>query len=248
MHRAQTYNTLMERDVMESSHRAVVYLDLLGFASLTEAASPPTFASPWTRATSGESNPATLLLSEFHKVLDIAVADEQPNHAIIFSDCAFVVFYTPHACSDFSAKLMRQFLQYRVPVRMGLGYGTFETPSVNSAFQRSSTIVRAIFGGTSVVRAVGAEKCGAKGMRIFAHESIADCFMRLPNNEMLPRLLLLPNAFTNVSSELDYVCGADAETMTRVTEGIRSMSRASPAAAQLHYSETINALDRMRSL
>jgi len=71
---------------------------------------------------------------------------------------------------------MRGFLQAKVPVRMGLGFGTFRSIGTTSAFRNTSTVVRAMFAGTSIVRAVAAETCGGKGMRIFVDRSFSDIF------------------------------------------------------------------------
>jgi hypothetical protein len=87
----------VERDVFESDKRAVVYLDLLGFAALVEA-NPQYFATepinhPSLRTM--PTNAAAERLTLFHQVLESNIASEQPNQATVFSDCGFGVFYTP---------------------------------------------------------------------------------------------------------------------------------------------------------
>ena len=170
----------MERNVFESENRAVVYLDLLGFAALVEA-SPKHFMTKPSDIVSSQtwpSNPAAERLAAFHEIIDSKISAEQPNHAMVFSDCAFGVFYTPTACADFAAVLMQDFLRAQVPVRMGLGFGTFHAGGTSTRFAENSTVVRSMFGGTSVVRAVTAEGCGGKGMRIFAHSSFSELTRR----------------------------------------------------------------------
>jgi hypothetical protein len=101
----------MERNVFESENRAVVYLDLLGFAALVEA-SPNHFMTKPSDIVSSQtwpSNPAAERLAAFHEIIDSKISAEQPNHAMVFSDCAFGVFYTPTACADFAAELMQDF-------------------------------------------------------------------------------------------------------------------------------------------
>src|SRR5579859_5677221 len=117
---------LVESHIFESQNRAVVYLDLLGFASLVEANPEHFMTEPADRPSSQTwpANPAAYLLSLFHQILESKISAEQPNHAMVFSDCAFGIFYTPTACADFAVALMRDFLQAKVPVRMGLGFGT----------------------------------------------------------------------------------------------------------------------------
>jgi predicted neutral ceramidase superfamily lipid hydrolase len=123
----------VERNIMESENRAVLYLDLLGFAALTEE-NPHYFMSEPVQRSSWPTWPTNLAvsrLSMFHQVLEFHISGERPNHAMVFSDCAFAVFYTPCACADFATVLMREFLDVKVPVRMGLGYGTFRAIGAN---------------------------------------------------------------------------------------------------------------------
>ena len=236
----------MERDVFESDKRAVVYLDLLGFAALVEA-NPQYFATelvdhPSLRTSS--ANAAAQRLALFHQVLESNIASERPNHATVFSDCGFGVFYTPKACADFAVALMQDFLRVKVPVRMGLGFGTFSAIGTTSSITGRSTVVRAMFGGTSIVRAAAAEKCGGKGMRIFAHTSFSELF-KVNRGDSDPKLLSIPKEFKSVSSELDYVSGADPERIDEWLASIRQMACSAAAEVQNHYSETLAALSRM---
>jgi hypothetical protein len=146
---------------MESKFKAVIYVDLLGLASLVEANSENFMAQPlgYTSSRDSPTNPAVDRLLFFHQVLESHISSEHPDHAMVFSDCAFAVFYTPVACADFGIALMGDFLEAHVPVLMGLGYGAFSAMHSSSEFSGKSTIVRSMFGGTSVVRAVAAENC-----------------------------------------------------------------------------------------
>lgn len=236
----------MEQNVIESQYRAVVYLDLLGFAALVEA-TPQFFEMDILEASSNKMSPpnsAAQRLALFHQVLEGNNAHEQPNHAMVFSDCAFAVFYTPPACAAFAVSIQRCFLETKVPVRMGLGYGTFGAMGTTSEIKKRSTVVRSIFGGTSIIRAVFAESCGGKGMRIFAHDSFSEVFDRCsggPRNRLLPT----PHQLKSVSYELDFVSGSNSETISEYTAGIREMARLAPHDVQEHYSETLAAMSRM---
>jgi hypothetical protein len=187
----------VERDVFESDKRAVVYLDLLGFAALVEA-NPQYFATepinhPSLRTM--PTNAAAERLTLFHQVLESNIASEQPNQATVFSDCGFGVFYTPRACAEFAVALMQDFLRVKVPVRMGLGFGTFSALGTTSSVTGRSTVVRAMFGGTSIVRAVAAERCGGKGMRIFADRSFSELF-KVKRGDRDPRFLPIPRSLS----------------------------------------------------
>lgn len=240
------YNDSVERDVFESDKRAVVYLDLLGFAALVEA-NPHYFATePFDHPSlrSLPTNAAAQRLTLFHQVLESNIASEQPNHATVFSDCGFGVFYTPKACADFAVALMQDFLRVNVPVRMGLGFGTFSTIGTTSSITGRSTVVRAMFGGTSIVRAVAAESCGSKGMRIFVHRSFSELFTA-NRGDSGPKTLPIPKELKSVSCELDYVSCADPEQIDKWLTSIREMAHSAAAEVQDHYSETLAAISRM---
>jgi hypothetical protein len=225
----------VERDVFESDKRAVVYLDLLGFAALVEANPQYFVAEPDDRPSwqTWPTNAAAQRLSLFHQVLESNISSEQPNHAMVFSDCGFGVFYTPTACADFAIALMQDFLQVKVPVRMGLGFGTFRAMGTTSGITDRSTVVRAMFGGTSIVRAVAAESCGGKGMRIFAHSSFSELF-NINRGNGNQKFLLIPKQLKSVSCELDYVSGADPEKIDEWVAGIQQMAHSAPAEFQNH--------------
>jgi hypothetical protein len=236
----------MEENVVESHNRAVVYLDLLGFAALVEesprhfmtAPRQPADSSTWPR------NEAAERLAVFHRIVDSRISAEQPNHAMVFSDCAFGVFYTTPACADFAASLMQDFLRAHIPVRMGVGYGTFHAAGTTTAFVGNSTIVRSMFGGTSVVRAVTGESCGGKGMRIFVHDSFSEVYEQI-RSEKRRRLEPLPAKFNSVSCEVTFVHGLDPGEISQLAGNIQQMANSAKAEFQHHYSETLDALSRM---
>jgi hypothetical protein len=127
---------------------------------------------------------------------------------------------------------------------MGLGFGTFHAMGTTSEFKTRSTVVRSMFGGTSIVRAVASEGCGGKGMRIFADDSFSETFDRC-QGERRHKLLRIPNQLKSVSRELDFISGVDPEKLREHVATIRQMARAAPADVQDHYSETLDSLSRM---
>lgn len=236
----------MEERVIESHNRAVVYLDLLGFAALVEESPRHFMTAPRQLADSSTwpRNEAAEDLAVFHRIVDSRISVEQPNHAMVFSDCAFGVFYTTPACADFGVSLMQDFLRAQVPVRMGVGYGTFHAGGTTTAFAANSTIVRSMFGGTSVVRAVSAESCGGKGMRIFVHDSFSEVYEKI-RSEKRRRLEPLPARFNSVSCEVNFVHGLDPVEISQLTGNIQRMANSAKVEFQHHYSETLDALSRM---
>ena len=184
----------MEENVVESHNRAVVYLDLLGFAALVEesprhfrtAPRQPADSSTWPR------NEAAERLAVFHRIVDSRI----------------------HAA------------------------GT------TTAFLGNSTIVRSMFGGTSVVRAVTGESCGGKGMRIFVHDSFSEVYEQI-RSEKRRRLEPLPAKFNSVSCEVTFVHGLDPGEISKLAGNIQQMANSAKAEFQHHYSETLDALSRM---
>lgn len=225
----------------------MVYLDLLGFAALVEANPEHFMTEPVDRPSwrTWHTNPAAYRLSLFHQVLESNISSEQPNHAMVFSDCAFGIFYTPTACAGFAVALMQDFLRVKVPVRMGLGFGTFRAMGTTSELRDRATVVRAMFGGTSIVRAVAAETCGGKGMRIFAHNSFSELFHAIPVSEQHQKLQPVPKQLKSVSHEIDYVSGFNPEKIDECVANVKQMADSSPAEVQNHYSDTLAALSRM---
>ena len=231
---------------MESQYRAVVYLDLLGFAALVEK-SPRHFMvapRPLAEPSTWPRNEAVERLAVFHRIVDSRISAEQPNYAMVFSDCAFGVFYTTPACADFAVSLMRDFLRAHIPIRMGVGYGTFHAGGTTTAFVGNSTIVRSMFGGTSVVRAVSGESCGGKGMRIFVHNSFSEAYEKI-RSEKKHRFEPLPAKFNSVSCEVNFVHGLNPDEIAQLAGDIRQMANSAKAESQHHYSETLDAVSRM---
>jgi hypothetical protein len=105
-------------------------------------------------------------------------------------------------------------------------------------------VVRAMFSGTSIVRAVAAESCGGKGMRIFVHRSFSELFTAKQGDNG-PKILPIPRELKSVSYELDYVSGVDSEQIDKWLASIREMAHSAAAEVQNHYSETLAVISRM---
>ena len=97
---------------------------------------------------------------------------------------------------------MREFIKASVPVRMGLGKGTFYSFGYSTDTGADSMLVsKSRFIGTAVVRAHAAERCGGKGLRIFVHPTVSD----LDDSSADFKILDLPEPFNDVKRELDYL-------------------------------------------
>ena len=119
-----------------AENRAVMFVDLLGFASLTEQHAlelerikgdrllsrhlDTIFASP--------DNPLTRAFTSFHRSLESTIDLAQMSHsltAITFSDSAFVATTHLFEVVNMAAYLIQWLLQQRIPARAGIAYGSF---------------------------------------------------------------------------------------------------------------------------
>ena len=131
----------------------------------------------------------------------------RPERMMIFSDCAFAVYDNALQAAVSLAPMMRQFLDWAIPVRMCLAKGTchYERFSIES-FQ-SFNLTRSMFYGSGVVFAVQGEENSGSGCRIFLHNSleVAD---RALIEKRLP-ILPVPEKSDHAEYELNYLHEAD---------------------------------------
>jgi hypothetical protein len=242
----------------KDSECTVIYVDILGFANLTERF--PTHlihSGPDERGFRSSSSTETFnTFNRFHRILDKCVFDRTlngPVRAMLFSDCAFLELGTSLLAAVSATELMRTFIRENVPVRMGIGKGTFYPFYFSTELTDSSIISRSRFIGTAVVRAHAAEKCGGKGLRIFVHPKLEG---ELEMFERRVKVIPLVNVYPNAKWELDFLHEqrpaqekpsaeeADYELFEAV---IGMQDETMPLEVHRHYEETINAMNRMRT-
>jgi len=239
----------------EDEEHTLVYIDMLGFKALTkrlktrvieERDEERGFLSSYTSDIQNQIN-------RFNNIVDQCVFNKStfypPIVAMLFSDCAFVDAGNFIASAFLAKEIMRELIKERVPVRMGLGRGTFYRLNFSTELG-DSTISRCRFIGTAVVYAHEAEQCGGKGMRIFVHPSAAADLRVTSSTEI--KLLPLPEPFEDADSELDYLheqrtTGSADAADRRLFAAIAAMEEPSMAAEiRRQYDETRMALGRMR--
>ena len=158
------------------------YIDLLGVRSLLKRR--PELARPdgWDR------NEPRGMFNAFHIILDAYAFNSLDSHFDRFfswSDCCFIDFGSltgstklrgsnpAHYIDLFSIlpRLMHSFIADRIPVRIGIGRGSFETIVARQQFedQPKRLIVSSRFHGTAVMNAWAAEQCPPRGLRVFLH-------------------------------------------------------------------------------
>jgi hypothetical protein len=245
---------------MKRGDKTIVFVDLLGFARLTEDWPHRIIhrrrGSLRTSSTSDSSN----RLMTFHNVLDQTIQEFARMSNVItamsFSDCAFVLVGNSYLSAEFAAELMQHYVRAYVPVRMGIAAGTFWPGRQSSDVIGGSVISRAIFYGTAIVQAHRAESSGLAGMRIFLHQSLDG----VPNFGPRP-ILRFPVQTNGVFGELSYLYHRDQYRNVSRPESIdadddalwvsvadlrSSVDKKAPRRAHRQYVETLAALNRMR--
>jgi hypothetical protein len=241
----------------EDAEHTLIYVDMLGFEALTK--NNPTRVvqhGPNEFGFSGwRTSPLQAQYIKFHDILVSRIAEHRLSgalQAMLFSDCAYLDAGNSVRAGLIATELMRQFLRRLVPVRMGIGRGTFYAFGFSTDISGSTTISRSQFAGTAVINAHAAERHGEKGMRIFVHPLLEpECRLIEQSVKMLP----LPKQNDDAKWELNYLCETrpaqeqpSADELDReLFEAVKSMD--DPKAeveVRRHYVETYEALNRMR--
>ncbi|MDE2716699.1 MAG: hypothetical protein OXI33_06745, partial [Chloroflexota bacterium] len=170
---------------MAATDNVAAYVDLLGYRSLLMQR--PELAPPdgW------DISEPLGMFNAFHLVLDAYAFHSLDSHCERFfswSDCCFIDFGSLtdpenpghqsgalyRAVLD-AAHLMHLFIARRIPVRIGIGLGSFQTIVVRQQFEErpKRLIVSSRFLGTAVMNAYMAEQCAPRGLRILLHRDFA---------------------------------------------------------------------------
>jgi len=245
------------RQMDEDAEHTLIFVDMLGFAALTK--SNPTRLvrnGPDECGFSGSStSPLQTQFNRFHRTLESCIVEQRLSggvQAMLYSDCAYLDAGNSVRAGLIATELMRKFLRERVPVRMGMGRGTFYAFNFSTDLSDSTTVTRSLFAGTAVVHAYAAERSGGKGMRVFVHPSLG------PERHLIEqrvKMLTLPRPNDAATWELDYLYEtrpaqeqppADKSDL-ELFEAVASMK--DPKAeikVRRQYIETHKALNQMR--
>jgi hypothetical protein len=241
----------------EDKDHTLLYIDVLGFAALTQTfrTRVETHHDDETGFTGSSITPIQSQIIGFHDAIDHCIYRETFSGqvtAMLFSDCAFIDAGNSVAAALLAQEIMRECIGKRVPVRMGLGRGTFYPLNFSTENAGRVQVSRSRFVGTAVVFAHAAEQAGGKGMRIFVHPFVVP---DLQNRSNRTRLLKLPNAVAAATHEVDYLYdptptgqtpSADDQDrdLTKIVAAMKEPKAPLPIRRQ--YTETLKALNRMR--
>jgi len=252
--------------VQVTDNKVILFVDLLGFASLTEAhpvdldlikAFDRPLSSSIDMILASQGNLLTQAFTSFHHYLKATIDLAKMKHpltAITFSDSAFIATTYLFEAANVAVKLLQWLLQARVPVRMGIAYGSFEAIRFRSDVTVDGGDHAAHFLGTAVVRSHATERCGIKGIRLLLHSSAVPLLNDAAHNPPLPdkdRIRYLECSAEEISNtagvryEIDYwrfKPTAEAEAW----RALQDMWDAAPQFALKHYQVTAEAINRMR--
>jgi hypothetical protein len=239
----------------EDQPRSLIYVDVLGFAATTIECKVRVrnFQHEETGFSGASTTEMQGRINRFNTVLDQCVWEESNYggiQAMLFSDCAFIVFDNSVRAADIARNLMRQFIKRGVAVRMGIGKGTFyDIEYLTKTDAGNVPVSKSRFIGTAVINAHAAEQCGGKGMRIFLDSSVEE------DLQHIQRRLLLPVPLKSVKWELDYLheprpmaeqAKVEADDRELFEKVARMKNPAWPENVQVQYTETLDAMNRMR--
>jgi hypothetical protein len=255
---ALTHQTLPLASLDEDTPRFLIFVDILGFKAITNRYRVR--VQHWGPGEDGFTGSGTTemqnRINSFDGVLSHQVREATLSggvQAMLFSDCAFLVYDNVARAVLASTDLMRDCIRRRVPVRMGIGKGTFYDLEFSLGTQGASTTVsKSRFIGTAVVNAHEAEQSGGKGMRIFLHPSMEEELSTICQHA---RPVTLARPLKGVRWELSYLykrtisgVAPTEEVLDReLFENVASlMSPEMPRKVLRQYKETLSALSRMR--
>jgi hypothetical protein len=260
----------MGGDAMTTDNKVVLFSDILGFAALTESypidldlfrardrlLSPSLDIDMLLEAS---RNLLTHTFSGFHSSLRAALSlasMRYPLTAISFSDSAFVATTYAYEAISIAIDLIHALLPQKIPVRMGIAYGSFAALRFKSDITADGGDHAAQFLGTAMVRAHAAETCGIKGLRILLHPSVMPLLDDIHHNPVLeegrsPPLYHLECSEQEQLNKAGVLHEIDYWHLTPTTEanawrGLQDMWSKAPPSEVEHYEVTAEAINRMR--
>lgn len=249
---------------MTMQNKFAIFVDILGFASLTEQfpldkdtlsfqeklGHPTTTYELFDRIS---KNKLSEVFSTFHYIISSQISLSRFRNvitSIVFSDSAFIVVDSIAEALHISASIMHSTLQSKIPVRIGIGAGTFIALRFKSDIGSNGGDHASQFLGTAIVRSHSAESCGIKGNRILLHPSAVSCLNSTDYHVKTYPPLECNNNETqnkaNVRHEVNYWHFPFAVRERDAWKGFQDMWASTPEAEAIHYVATAEAINRMR--
>ena len=207
-------------------------------------------------------NPLVDIYARFLRTLHMVKTSTFSSHnnstVIAFSDSAFVAVPYFLNALYLGRDIMRECIRQKIPVRMGIGGGSFLILGFGSDVRPTNAYNSASFLGTAVVRAHRAEKCGIKGFRILLHPSVAESseYQHLLKKHEKPSHCHVIRCgddevsnSTGVTMECNYLYlrgGGPGEPLNiALRDSLNDMLAEAPSTFKHQYTASVAALDRM---
>lgn len=256
----------MGSDAMTTDNKVVLFADILGFAALTESCpldvdrcrvGDRPLAYRFGEIFEVSRNELAHTFSGFHSSLRGVLRLARLWHsltAITFSDSAFIATTHAYEAINIAINLLHALLPQKIPVRMGIAYGSFAALRFRSDITADSGDHAAQFLGTAIVRAHATETCGIKGLRILLHPSVMPLLDDIHHNPVptegrTHQLLECSEKErlnkAGVLHEIDY-WHLKRTKESEVWRGLQDMWDKAPFSEVEHYEVTAEAINRMR--
>jgi class 3 adenylate cyclase len=254
---------------MTTDNKVVMFVDILGFAALTESypidvnlikIRDRLFSPSLTEDTILELSRNRLAdtFSGFHSSLRDVLSRANMRHSltsITFSDSVFVATTYAFEAVNIAVELLHTLLPQKIPIRIGIAYGSFAAVRFSSNITSDSGDHAVQFLGTAVVRAHATETCGIKGLRILLHPSVISLLGDIHHNPVSPenshsirQLQCSEHERINKSGiqhEIDY-WHLKPTRESEAWHGLQDMWNEAPLSEVKHYIATAEAINRMR--
>lgn len=253
---------------MTNNSKVILFIDILGFAALTESFPiDHEFLKAYDRPLSWNidkilaepQNRLTHTFRGFHFSLGSALNLANMRHpltAITFSDSAFVATTYAYEAVNIAIDLLHTLLSQKIPVRIGIAYGSFAALRFKSDIMLDGGDHAAQFLGTAIVRSHAVEKCGIKGLRILLHPSVLPLFDDNCHNPEASGDMKHPMRYLECSEkertnkigvryEIDY-WHLRPTMEANVWHAFQDMWNEAPQSECEHYEVTAEAINRMR--
>jgi hypothetical protein len=251
-----------------NNNKIILFVDILGFSNLTESypldiellnVQDRLYSVNIEKILALSSNRLVKIFSGFHSSLAAALNLAKMCHpltAIAFSDSAFVATTYAYEAVNIAINLVQALIPQKIPVRMGIAYGSFAALRFKSDIMADGGDHAAQFLGTATVRAHAAETCGIKGLRILLHPSLLPLFEDISHNPELQGKMVHPMRYIECSEkEMINKIGVRHEisywhlrpqSETATWHALQDMWNEAPQAEYVHYEATAESINRMR--
>jgi len=193
-----------------------------------------------------------IIENEFEEFAAQLFAGASPQ-AVTLADSAFITMPSLKDAAATAARIMRSFITAEVPVRIGIGCGSYLLLRFEAKSETRAATYTSQFLGTAVVNAQEARHSQVRGLRILLHSSASP--LATVEDVDPPQLLPLSDSAGSAPvgepqaawAEINYSSPGDANVDDELMAALRRMKDAAGEKASHHYTATFEAFNQMRA-